>query len=115
MKPTTKQLLRKVIKEEVRKILKETSTPEQRKEIEDYFYDYDVSLTDKFNLDAFAKEVGLPIEGAVVALVNLEDSSIMQDIAKGDYTTFDLDDDDQFNDMYHHMMYDLRRMTKNKK
>ena len=108
---------KKLIREEVRKILNEsrlleTSTPQQREEISDY---YDIELTSSFSLDAFAKAEGLSVEEAVMVLVNLEDEDVMKKIASGDYTTFDLYDDSQFNDMYDDMMYDLQSARKKKK
>ncbi len=111
---------RKLIREEVRKVLNEsrlleTSTPQQREEISDYFFDYDIELTSSFSLDAFAKAEGLSVEEAVMVLVNLEDEDVMKKIASGDYTTFDLYDDSQFNDMYDDMMYDLQSARKKKK
>ena len=112
--------LKKLIREEIRRVLNEsrlleTSTPQQREEISDYFFDYGIKLTSSFNLDAFAKAEGLSVEEAVTVLVNLENEDVMKDIASGDYSTFDLYDDSQFNDMYDDMMYDLQLESARKK
>ena len=76
-------------------------------EIEDYFSAYNVTLTSSFNLQKFAKEADLTVEQAKIALVNLEDDTVMKSIAKGTYTAFDIFDPSAFNDEYGQMMDDL--------
>ena len=76
-------------------------------DIEDYFSNYDVELTSNFNLKKFAKENQLKSEEAKTALLNLEDTKVMKDIAKGNYSTFDIYDPSIFNDEYGQMMDDL--------
>ena len=76
-------------------------------EIEDYFSAYNVTLTSSFNLQKFAKEADLTVEQAKIALVNLEDDTVMKSIAKGTYTAFDIFDPSIFNDEYDQMMDDL--------
>ena len=98
---------RKLIREEVRKVIKEGT---EMSEIAEYFADYGVKLSPKFNLTAFANSFrgikGSPKKAAVL-LCNLEDTKVMSDVAKGKYNSFDLDDPGQFNDSYDDMRNDL--------
>ena len=75
--------------------------------VENYFSRYGVKLTTNFNLIKFAKETQLKKKQAEVALVNLENTKVMKDIAKGNYSTFDIYDPSLFNDEYGQMMDDL--------
>jgi len=98
---------RKLIREEVRKVVKEGT---EMSKIAEYFADYGVKLSPKFNLTVFANSFrgieGSPKKAAVL-LCNLEDTKVMDDIAKGKYKSFDLDDPGQFNDSYDDMRNDL--------
>lgn len=76
-------------------------------DIEDYFSGYGVKLTTSFNLNKFAKENTLKSNQAKMALLNLEDTKVMKDIAKGNYSTFDIYNPSIFNDEYGQMMDDL--------
>lgn len=93
---------RKLIREEVSRVLKEENNL-----IGDYFSDYDVTLTSSFNLEKFAKYIQQDKQEAETLLLNLEDDTVMEDIAKGKYTTFDMFEPTQFNDEYEQMMDDL--------
>lgn len=76
-------------------------------QIADHFADYDVTLTPAFDLNKFAAGVCPDISKATTLLFNLEDTSVMQDIAVGNYSSFDMYDKNQFNDSYEDMMSDL--------
>ena len=91
---------KKLISEEIRKVIRES-------DVENYFSDYNVKLTSNFNLEKFAKYIQMSKEDAETVLVNLEDDKVMKDIAKGNYTTFDVFDPSIFNDEYDQMMDDL--------
>ena len=75
--------------------------------VESYFSDYGVKLTTNFNLKKFAKYIKMSKEDAEQVLVNLEDNKVMRDIAKGNYSTFDIYNPSLFNDEYEQMMDDL--------
>jgi len=87
---------------------KKTSGSNQASDIEDYFLDYDVKVTSKFNLEKFAKSIQQSKKNAEVLLLNLEDKEVMKDIANGVYDSFNMFSDTQFNDYYHKMMQDLK-------
>ena len=95
---------RKLIREEVRKVIKEGT---EMSEIAEYFADYGVKLSPKFDLKAFAKNIQQSPKKAAVLLCNMEDKYAMKDIAMGIYDSFDLDDPGQFNDSYDDMRNDL--------
>ncbi len=85
------------------------SSPNNNKtsDIEDYFLNYDVQVTSTFNLASFAEYIQQNQEDAETLLLNLEDEKVMNDIAKGNYETFDMFEPTQFNDEYEQMMDDL--------
>ena len=95
---------RKLIREEVRKVIKEGT---EMSEIAEYFADYGVKLSPKFDLKAFAKNIQQSPKKAAVLLCNMEDKYAMKDIAMGIYDSFDMFDESQFNDSYDDMMQDL--------
>jgi hypothetical protein len=84
-----------------------TFSNSEASDVEDYFSDYDVELTTNFNLEKFAKYIKMSKEDAKQVLVNLEDDKVMKNIAKGNYTTFDVFNPYIFNDEYDQMMDDL--------
>jgi len=75
-------------------------------EIISYFADSEVVLPESFDLQKCADGIGVPIEHAHVLLCNLEDTSVMKEIADG-YYGLDIEDESIFNDCYHDMMEDL--------
>jgi hypothetical protein len=95
---------RKLIREEVRKVVKEGT---EMSEIAEYFADYGVKLSPKFDLKAFAKSIQQSPKKAAILLCNMEDKYAMKDIAIGIYDSFNLDDPSQFNDSYDDMRNDL--------
>jgi len=95
---------RKLIREEVRKVIKEGT---EMSEIAEYFKDYNVMLSPRFDLKVFAKDIQQSPKKAAVLLCNLEDTKVMKDIAKGIYTSFDVFNPSIFNDEYEQMMDDL--------
>ena len=99
---------RKLIREEVRKIVKEGT---EMSEIAEYFQDYGVKLSPTFDLKVFAKYIQQSPKKAAVLLCNLEDIKVMKAVAKGIYDSIDIFDDSQFNDSYKDMMRDLRIKT----
>jgi hypothetical protein len=94
---------RKLIREEVRRVVKE----DKARELVDYFKEAGIPLTSQFNLKKMSAEVGVEEDTLLVLLQNLEDEEVMRDISKGDYTSFDEYDSDQFNDSYDDMVDDL--------
>jgi hypothetical protein len=90
---------RKLIREEVRKVLKEAVDDITQEDIVDRFENYDVIVTN-FNLKAAAREMGMPEQSAAIVIQNLEDDNIMRDLAKGNYKTIDPHEFTQFNDEY---------------
>lgn len=85
-----------------------TSGSNQASDIEDYFSDYDVKITSRFNLEKFAKSIQQSKKNAEALLLNLEDKEVMKDIANGVYDSFNMFSDAQFNDDYDKMMQDLK-------
>lgn len=73
-------------------------------EIREYFEDHNVIITDFFNLNEFAELEGMSQHKLAIALVNLEDEKIMQEIADGNYDNFDINNPNIFNDSYADMM-----------
>jgi hypothetical protein len=98
---------RKLIREEVRKVINEVDLSAEMSEIAEYFKDYNVMLSPRFDLKVFAKDIQQSPKKAAVLLCNLEDTKVMKDIAKGVYDSFDMFNDRQFNDSYDYMMRDL--------
>lgn len=88
--------------------INESATAE---ELEEYFREYDVTLTKDFDikkcLSTLASMWDYNEEQIEIMLFNLEDSSIMQDIGRGNYDSFDPTDSYQFNDSYEDMMDDF--------
>jgi hypothetical protein len=92
-------------------------TKKLQEEVIEYFTDYDVefpltgdSTTEspyKFSFKAFRKEHGLTKMQAVTFLCNLEDTSVMNEIAEGKYDGFSISDSTLFNDSYHEMYENL--------
>ncbi len=68
----------------------------------------DVSLS-KFDFKSFRIYHDLSKKAAVALLCNLEDENIMQDIANGNYDTFNENDSDQFNDSYEDVIKEFLR------
>jgi hypothetical protein len=83
----------------------------EAKELNDYFEEYDVKITKKFDykecLSTLASTWNYTEKQIETMLFNLEDSSVMQDIADGDYESFDPSDSSQFNDSYEDMMDEI--------
>lgn len=79
-------------------------------EITEYFKDAGHPLSHDLNLQELADENNLTLYQTHVALCNLEDSDVMEQIAEGNYMIFDINDRDQFNDSYIDMMIDLGLM-----
>lgn len=77
------------------------------KEVIEYFASHEIKMTDKFSLEKFRLYHDLILNDATVLLCNLEEEKIMNDIANGDYTSFNMDNPIQFNDSYDDMMIDL--------
>lgn len=93
---------------EMNEIKKIDLTDQQREqEVRDYFQEYGNPLPANFSLTKFAKTKGYTVYEAGVLLCNLEDESIMSDIAAGNYNTLDVDNERQFNDSYYDMMSEL--------
>lgn len=86
---------------------KKPTLKENTIQIEEYFDDYGIVISDKFNLKKFANSEGLDQNTLAILICNLEDEKVMKDIAKGNYNTFDAFDSTQFNDDYEDMMSDL--------
>ena len=84
---------------------KEIKTVE--KEIKEYFLDYKIKITDKFNLKKCAHCIGLSLDITHILLCNLENTEVMTEIANGNFDNFNWDDGDLFNDCYEDMMEDL--------
>jgi hypothetical protein len=76
-------------------------------DIKEYFEDYGIKWSGKFDLKQFIEETGIKADNAEMFLVNLEDSDVMQEIADGDYSNFDPQDSSIFNDCYEDMMDDM--------
>lgn len=96
---------RRLIKEEVKKVLKEVVDATT---VADYFEGYGVQITPSFNLQALATKLKMPQQVVATLLVNLEDDAIMKDIAQGKYDTFKPFDSSQFNDEYETVAQQVR-------
>jgi hypothetical protein len=94
---------RKLIREEVRRALKESESRELIK----YFKAAGAPLTPQFNLKKMSAAVGMDANTLLMVLQNLEDKNVLKDISKGSYTSFDIYDSSQFNDSYNDMIDDL--------
>lgn len=89
----------------------ETSNKEALEHFE--FYDVDVAES-KFDIEEFCEAADLNLRQAEIAIANLEDTDIMEDLVKGDYDSFDLYDSDQFNDEYRSVMKEIMKAGKSK-
>ncbi len=92
--------LKKLVRESIFKG-PEISIGYLEKQIKEYFDEYhDILISDNFSLEDFSNYHELPIGNSAVLIQNLEDDDIMSDIANGDYSTFDVYEENQFNDGY---------------
>jgi hypothetical protein len=66
----------------------------------------------KFNIVEFGKEHDLNPRQVCIAICNLEDSDVMKDIINGDYDSFDLFDEDIFNDEYRSVVKGVMKAAK---
>ena len=98
-----KSELSKLIREEIRKVLKESDI----NNVQGCFADYNIKLTSAFDLNKFAKFIQQSPDTAATLICNLEDVEVMKDVARGNYRTFDMYDSNQFNDSYDDMVDDL--------
>jgi hypothetical protein len=98
--------LKKTFEEEILDLLG-TEIKRLEDEVLDYFEDHDVDTEHQcLDLRAMARETGISIHNLHVWLLNMEDADVMQDIANGDYESFDVDDRNQFSDSYLDLMSD---------
>lgn len=75
--------------------------------IEEYFEEYGIPITNKFDLKKFSKNEGLDQNTLAILLCNMDSDKVMTDIANGDYDSFNIEDSSQFNDSYEDMLNDL--------
>lgn len=94
---------RKLIREEVRIMVNETNARDLLK----YFKEAGIPLSPQFSIEKMSTATDIDKKSLLVLLQNLEDRSVMKDISKGNYKSFDVYDSSQFNDSYDDMVDDL--------
>jgi len=103
MKKLVKYMPKKIVLESISDTFKkqDITIEELEQQIKKYFRKFGVKLTNNFSLEEFAKSLYEPIGKASILLQNLVNKEVMQDIANGDYSSFNWHEKDDFSDNYY--------------
>jgi len=75
--------------------------------LKEHFKDTHNVKANNFCIETFCNELELSLHTAEILLSNLEDSTIIKEIANNNFENFDILDSEIFNDCYYDMIIDL--------